>query len=197
MADPSVLATANAAAAALAATLPAQQNAVPTQTRHARRLYIGNLPHPVNEPMIHDCFVHAIRTAWVDATTLPHEDPILSVYINHERRFAFVEFKHVPLASACMNLDGLLLNGVALKIKRPNDYNEWTATQALQGQPIPELDVSRLGIISGNVLDGPNKIFIGGLHYHLTEQQVLELLQAFGKIKGTIMTTIWMPESHY
>jgi len=33
-------------------------------------------------------------------------------------------------------------------------------------------------------MDGPNKIFIGGLHYHLTEAQVLELLQAFGKIKA-------------
>jgi splicing factor U2AF subunit len=70
-----------------------------------------------------------------------------------------------------------------------------------------------LGIIAGTVQDGPNKVFIGGtskrspgvhlvlysflgltffflplifagLHYHLTEDQVLELLQAFGKVKA-------------
>jgi splicing factor U2AF subunit len=49
---------------------------------------------------------------------------------------------------------------------------------------MPELDVSRLGIISPTVLGGPNKIFIGGLHYHFTNSQVLELLQAFGKVKA-------------
>jgi splicing factor U2AF 65 kDa subunit len=49
---------------------------------------------------------------------------------------------------------------------------------------IPTLDVSKIGIISPTVLDGPNKIFIGGLHYYYTEPQVLELLRAFGKVKA-------------
>jgi RNA recognition motif-containing protein len=48
----------------------------------------------------------------------------------------------------------------------------------------PILDISKIGLISSAVLDGPNKIFIGGLHYHLQENQVLELLQAFGKVKA-------------
>jgi splicing factor U2AF 65 kDa subunit len=52
------------------------------------------------------------------------------------------------------------------------------------GAEIPTLDVSRIGIISPTVLDGPNKIFIGGLHYYYTEPQVLELLRAFGKVKA-------------
>lgn len=46
------------------------------------------------------------------------------------------------------------------------------------------MDVSKIGIISPTVLDGPNKIFIGGLHYYFTEPQVLELLRAFGKVKA-------------
>jgi splicing factor U2AF 65 kDa subunit len=49
---------------------------------------------------------------------------------------------------------------------------------------LPEMDVSRLGIISTTVQDGPHKIFVGGLHYHLTEDQCLELLGAFGKVKA-------------
>lgn len=49
---------------------------------------------------------------------------------------------------------------------------------------VPSLDVSKIGIISPTVLDGPNKIFIGGLHYYFTEPQVLELLRAFGKVKA-------------
>jgi len=45
-------------------------------------------------------------------------------------------------------------------------------------------DISKLGIVSGTVPDSPNKIFIGGLPYHLNESQVMELLGAFGKVKA-------------
>ncbi len=41
-----------------------------------------------------------------------------------------------------------------------------------------------MGIVAGTVADGPNKIFIGGLPYHLTEAQVMELLGAFGPIRA-------------
>lgn len=183
-------------------TLPAQDMALLSQqqTRHARRLYVGNLPTWVTESLIHDRFRSAIETALVrsneekanDPASL-EEDPILSVYINHERRFAFLEFKSVEMTTACMGLDGLELepppgvvdsNGPAkVKIKRPNDYNAFLAPK-VSPAAMPQLDVSRLGIISETVLDGPNKIFIGGLQYNLTDNQVLELLQAFGKVKA-------------
>ena len=165
-----------AAAAALAAA------AGPQQTRHARRLYVGNLPIGVTEEQIHKEFRHAIETAYIPPPHLT-EDPILSVYINHERRFCFLEFKTVEMTTACMNLDGYMLQGQSLKIKRPNDYSEALAPR-VHPSALPNLDVSRLGMISGTVLDGPNKIFIGGLHYHLTDAQVLELLQAFGPVKA-------------
>jgi hypothetical protein len=45
-------------------------------------------------------------------------------------------------------------------------------------------DFSKLGIVSSIVTDSPNKIFIGGLPYHLEDAQVMELLEAFGKIKA-------------
>lgn len=112
------------------------------------------------------------------------EDPILSVYINHERRFCFLEFKTVEMTTSCLALDGIDIHGRGkVKVKRPNDYNPSMAPK-VHPSAIPQLDVSRLGIISGTVQDGPNKIFIGGLHYHLSEDQVLELLQAFGKVKA-------------
>ena len=41
-----------------------------------------------------------------------------------------------------------------------------------------------LGIISTTVADGPNKVFIGGLPYNLTEDNVKELLSAFGALKS-------------
>eukprot|EP00532_Pseudo-nitzschia_australis_P010284 CAMPEP_0168236230 /NCGR_PEP_ID=MMETSP0140_2-20121125/19407_1 /TAXON_ID=44445 /ORGANISM="Pseudo-nitzschia australis, Strain 10249 10 AB" /LENGTH=784 /DNA_ID=CAMNT_0008169513 /DNA_START=164 /DNA_END=2518 /DNA_ORIENTATION=- len=175
---------------------------VPQQTRHARRLYIGHLPPNVHEQELHDFFRTAIDLARVKHETNDddkqqqrqqqrqqghnsnHTDPILSVYINHERRFCFLEFRDVAMTTACMALDGININGKGkVKVKRPNDYNP-TMAPKVHPTGVPILDVSKLGIISSNVQDGPNKVFIGGLHYHLTEPQVLELLQAFGKVKA-------------
>eukprot|EP00934_Nitzschia_sp_Nitz4_P007961 Nitzschia sp. Nitz4//scaffold3_size479765//303088//305038//NITZ4_000125-RA/size479765-augustus-gene-1.608-mRNA-1//-1//CDS//3329550833//7951//frame0 len=181
--DAAVQAMANPAATDFAG-IPADRNfsAVPQQTRHARRLYIGNLPPNVTEQELHVFFRTAIQQALVEQAT--EEDPILSVYINHERRFCFLEFKTVEMATACMELDGIDIHGKGkVKVKRPNDYNP-TMAPKVHPSAIPSLDVSRLGIVSGTVQDGPNKVFVGGLHYHLTEDQVLELLQAFGKVKA-------------
>jgi len=156
-------------------------NHLPQQTRHARRLYVGNLPAHVSEDELHHFFRSSIETA------LGHplnEDPILSVYINQERRFCFLEFKSVEMTTACLTLDGVNVHGKGkVKIKRPNDYNPSMAPE-IHPSALPPLDVSKLGIVSTTVPDGPNKIFIGGLHYHLVEDQLLELLGAFGKVKG-------------
>mmetsp|Transcript_953 Transcript_953/g.2050 ORF Transcript_953/g.2050 Transcript_953/m.2050 type:complete len:679 (+) Transcript_953:132-2168(+) len=164
-------------------------SAVPQQTRHARRLYIGHLPPNVHEQELHEFFRNSIDKARVKNKGVTSDkgdfpDPILSVYINHERRFCFLEFRDVAMTTTCMALDGININGKGkVKVKRPNDYNP-TMAPKVHPSSVPILDVSRLGIISSNVQDGPNKVFIGGLHYHLTETQVLELLQAFGEIKA-------------
>jgi len=174
------------ASSGLATPAPQQQQlaaVIPQQTRHARRLYVGNLPEDVNEAEIQDFFLTCITIASGSSTPLPG-DPILSVYINRERRFAFVEFKTMEMTTACMALDGININGKGIiKVKRPNDYNPSLAPpQASAG--IPDFDVSKLGIVAGTVPDGPNKIFIGGLPYHLTDAQVMELLGAFGPIRA-------------
>ena len=38
--------------------------------------------------------------------------------------------------------------------------------------------------ISKSVADGPNKIFVGSIPNYLTDEQVMELLKAFGELKG-------------
>lgn len=162
--DAAVLALSNPAATDFSG-IPADRNfaAVPQQTRHARRLYIGHLPPNVTEQELHVFFRSAIEQALVEKP-LGAEDPILSVYINHERRFCFLEFKTVEMATACMELDGIDIHGKGkVKVKRPNDYNPAMAPQ-VHPSAIPVLDVSRLGIVSGTVQDGPNKVFIGGTY---------------------------------
>jgi hypothetical protein len=57
----------------------AVDSGLPQQTRHARRLYLGNLPSNLTEQELHDFFHRAIQE--MSPTPLT-EDPILSVYIN-------------------------------------------------------------------------------------------------------------------
>lgn len=97
----------------------------------------------------------------------------------------YQEFRAMDMCTACLALDGINVLGKGkVKIKRPNDYNPTLCSPAdLAAHSIP-FDVSRLGIVSSSVTDGPNKIFIGGLPYHLTEDQVMELLGAFGQLKA-------------
>jgi len=185
-ADAAVKAISNPGATDFAGVLKTRDfSAVPQQTRHARRLYIGHLPPNAHEQELHDFFRTSIEQAMTSDNNDDNQvDPVLSVYINHERRFCFLEFREVGMATACMALDGININGKGkVKVKRPNDYNP-TMAPTVHPSSVPVLDVSRLGIISSNVQDGPNKVFIGGLHYHLTESQVLELVGAFGKIKA-------------
>lgn len=166
----------------------------PQQTRHARRLYIGNIPD-LSEEQVHTFFRDAICNSIIlDPNTNPNasshrsqyvdNDPIISVYINRERRFVFLEFKTMEITTACLALDGIDVMGQGkVKVKRPNDYNAALAPM-INNASAPQLDTSKLGIVSPTVPDGPNKIFIGGLPYHLTESQVLELLSAFGAVKA-------------
>jgi len=159
--------------------VPAANNT--QQTRHARRIYVGNLPKDITESAVHEAFAHAIKTCLVDPSPAYQKEQILSVYINQDRLYSFVEFKNVEITTACMALDGLVVQGHPVNIKRPNDYSDLAAPRVNQ---IPELDVSRLGIIRSVVEDSLDKIFVGGLPYSLTESQVMELLAAFGKLKA-------------
>ena len=49
--------------------------------------------------------------------------PISSVYMNNEKRFAFLEFRSVEECSNAMAFDGLVCKGEQVKIRRPHDYD--------------------------------------------------------------------------
>jgi splicing factor U2AF subunit len=73
-----------------------------------------------------------------------------------------------------MSFDGIMFQGQVLKIRRPKDY--------LGADMMGSLYVP--GIVSTNVPDTPEKIFIGGLPSYLTDDQVIELLKSFGELKA-------------
>ncbi|KAG7544820.1 RNA-binding domain superfamily [Arabidopsis suecica] len=153
-------------------------------TRHARRVYVGGLSPTANEQSVATFFSQVM--AAVGGNTAGPGDAVVNVYINHEKKFAFVEMRSVEEASNAMSLDGIIFEGAPVKVRRPSDYNPSLAATLGPSQPSPHLNLAAVGLTPGasGGLEGPDRIFVGGLPYYFTESQVRELLESFGALKG-------------
>lgn len=74
-----------------------------------------------------------------------------------------------------MAFDGIIFINGPLKIRRPKDYGG--IENGSPGVHVP-------GVVSTNVPDSLNKIFVGALPPYLNEEQVMELLTSFGELKA-------------
>ncbi|XP_028775578.1 splicing factor U2af large subunit B [Neltuma alba] len=153
-------------------------------TRHARRVYVGGLPPLTNEQAVAAFFSHVMVA--IGGNSAGAGDSVVNVYINHEKKFAFVEMRTVEEASNAMALDGIIFEGVAVRVRRPTDYNPSVAAALGPSQPSPNLNLSAVGLVAGAIggSEGPDRVFVGGLPYYFTEEQIKELLQAFGPLRA-------------
>ncbi|KAK0552052.1 hypothetical protein OC845_001911 [Tilletia horrida] len=146
----------------------------PNVNRQARRLYVGNITWEANEMNL-TAFFNA-RMHEVGLAKVGEGDPCVGAQINPEKGYAFVEFRSPEEATNAMGFDGIVFQNQSLKIRRPKDY---------QGPDIaPPRAVHVPGVISTNVPDSANKIFIGGLPTYIADEQVIELLKAFGELRA-------------
>lgn len=67
--------------------------------------------------------------------------------------------------------------GSTLKIRRPKDYLPPTGQDQQPSIYLP-------GVISTNVPDSPNKLFVGGIPQSLSQDQIMELLLSFGELRS-------------
>ncbi|KAL5715196.1 hypothetical protein ACHQM5_017053 [Ranunculus cassubicifolius] len=167
-------------------TLPVMPVQAMTQqaTRHARRVYVGGLSPTANEQSVATFFSRVMSL--IGGNTAGPGDAVVNVYINHEKKFAFVEMRSVEEASNAMALDGIIFEGAPVKVRRPSDYNPSLAAALGPSQPSPSLDLRAVGLTPGSAggLEGPDRIFVGGLPYYFTEGQIRELLETFGPLRG-------------
>ncbi|GAB4831209.1 hypothetical protein Ancab_005219 [Ancistrocladus abbreviatus] len=153
-------------------------------TRHARRVYVGGLPPTANEQTIATFFSQVMSA--IGGSSAGPGDAVVNVYINHEKKFAFVEMRSVEEASNAMALDGITFEGVSVRVRRPTDYNAALAAALGPSQPSPHLNLAAIGFMPGTIAgtEGPDRVFVGGIPYYFTEAQMKELLQSFGPLKG-------------
>ncbi|KAF5362230.1 hypothetical protein D9756_002504 [Leucocoprinus leucothites] len=145
----------------------------PNLSRQSRRLYIGSITQEVNEQNLADFF--NAKMAEMNIGTGASGNPVLAVQCNYEKNYAFVEFRSAEDATAAMAFDGIIFVNGPLKIRRPKDYG---------GDTISSPGVHVPGVVSTNVPDSINKIFVGGLPTYLNEEQVMELLKSFGELRA-------------
>jgi hypothetical protein len=94
---------------------------IPAQaTRSQRRLYVGGIPNPCFDFQLIEFLGSTLIALGLVANS--GRLPIYKAEITQERSFAFVEFWDVADCTSCMQLDGIIYNGQALKIRRPKDY---------------------------------------------------------------------------
>lgn len=160
-------------------------------SRHARKVYVGNLPLNCNDVALMTFFNQTLDNL---LKAKPAGTSIVDTYINSERRFAFLEHRCIEEAMFTISLDGLNFCGSTLRLRRPQDFNPPLFEAQLQRE-ISDRGYSLLGnatdptadtfaYISSSVEDGPNKVFIGGLPHNMTEAELKQLLQAFGPLKA-------------
>lgn len=93
---------------------------VPQQTRHARRIYVGGVPpNFTDEDGLRAFFNAAIAQGLGEENDHTY---VMSVYLNQKKCFAFIEFKSIELAATSLELDGIMMKGVAIRILRANEF---------------------------------------------------------------------------
>ncbi|KAJ3790431.1 hypothetical protein GGU11DRAFT_830824 [Lentinula aff. detonsa] len=147
----------------------------PNLSRQSRRLYIGSITPEVNEQNLAEFFNQ--KMAEMNIGTSTPGPPVLAVQCNYEKNYAFVEFRSAEDATSAMAFDGIIFINGPLKIRRPKDYGGAEIPAAAPVVHVP-------GVVSTNVPDSINKVFVGGLPTYLSEENVMELLKSFGELKA-------------
>ncbi|KAF9072301.1 hypothetical protein BDP27DRAFT_426288 [Rhodocollybia butyracea] len=154
----------------------------PNLSRQSRRLYIGSITPEVNEVNLAEFFNQKMGEMGLGTTTGGSNGtgpPVLAVQCNYEKNYAFVEFRSAEDATSAMAFDGIIFINGPLKIRRPKDYGG-AEIPTSTAQPIVQVP----GVVSTNVPDSFNKVFVGGLPTYLNEENVMELLKSFGELRA-------------
>merc|ERR1719181_2123446 len=143
-------------------------------TKHARRVYLGGIARGTTNPELKGWLVEILTNA-LGADEANRA--VLSIHIDSDKMYAFVEFTSIELTTAIFDLDGIKFKNEVIKVRRPKDYRPDLILPHALG-PIPDIKADAYGIISTTVQDGPNKIFIGGIPNHVGEESLKEILSA-------------------
>jgi splicing factor U2AF 65 kDa subunit len=150
-----------------------------SMSRQARRLVVSKLPPSSTEAEIQNMF--NIMVSKLNVYKEGGGEPVKDVKKATSGGIAMVEFSEAAYATTVLALeDEIDYNGVQLEVRRPADYIV---------QP-PDKDLQHAGdTVSKDIPDSTEKLLIRGLPVHLTSEQALELVEAFGAVQSWILVS--------
>ena len=162
----------------------------PNNSRQARRLHVTNFaPQTTTE----ESLVAFFNLQLNGLNVIEGSDPCVQAQISNSKTFAFLEFREAGDATVALAMDGISMEagdqpnggegqhgaaGKGLSINRPKDY----IVPALA-----DTSIYQAGVVSQVVVDSPNKISITNIPPYLTDEQVTELLVAFGELRAFVL----------
>ncbi|MCJ1426782.1 hypothetical protein MMC29_004685 [Sticta canariensis] len=161
----------------------------PSNARQSKRLFVHNLPGHVSDEAIVNFFNLQLN----GLNVIGSADPCISAQISKDGSFALLEFRNPAEATVALALDGITMedddimdtsNGTAngdlqgLSVRRPKDYIVPSMTDDAEYEE---------GVVSSSVPDTQNKISVTNLLPNLMDDQVIELLVAFGQLKAFVL----------
>lgn len=156
-----------------------------SNSRQAKRLILSNIPAGNDEESILSFFNLQLN----GLNVIESSDPCSLCQFSTDRSFAVLEFRNAGDATVALALDGISMepddapNGAGgeqrgLSIRRPKDYVM---------PAIPEEMAYDPSVVSNVVPDTVHKLSITNIPSFLTEEQIIELLAAFGKPKAFVL----------
>ncbi|CAG9938243.1 unnamed protein product [Clonostachys rosea f. rosea IK726] len=155
-----------------------------SSSRQSKRLIVSNFPPQVTEEELIAFFNLQLNGLNVIETP----DPCAQCQFSGDGSLAILEFKNSQDTTVALAFDGVSMhaddtNGSGgsangLQIRRPKDFSMPAFTEDLR---------TDLDVVSNVVPDSINKLSITNLPTFLNEEQVMELLVAFGKPKAFVL----------
>lgn len=169
--------------AGMSAMMIANNPQIAQATRSIRRLYVGNLPShlPLNELALSDYFVQYMKHL---GFTTP--EPVLSVSLNQERTYCFVEFRSVADTDAVLYLmNGAEMAGRRIRISRPKDYAPGLpeVQDFIVGYPPGSFKPPKCAPVAANPMDGDSQAKLATIPvvpHETIESTLPSLLPALG-----------------
>lgn len=168
----------------------------PNQSRKMRRLYLGNLP--IHMGITEDVFTKTIFDTMKEKGMCndPNNNPVMHVWFSRDKgaNYGFCEVATIEETDRALQLDGMMVMGMPVSIKRPNDANPQALVGAMPpGQGMPAAG-GMLSLPAMQVQATTNIIFIeqlllvdastNGLAYEDVVEDMNEGCGAHGKLKN-------------
>ncbi len=142
----------------------------------ARRLYVGNLPLSCSLQDLHEVWVALMFRLLAERILfflflqffneamkksgffgVGGQNPVAGVQLFSEKRFAFLDFDHSQLASECLSLDGIVMHGESLRLRRPTAYQP--LARAVEGALVRAANETKKPIVAEFNYKAPKTAF--------------------------------------